>query len=375
MTSIKSRTGTVIVLGLGPSGLFLVRQLSKLTKKIYAIGRLDDVGMYSKHICKENRYYISSVSDLISVLKEITIRANERPTLFLSSDQYLTLLLSEDVNWDEYVNIVGSEISVLRLINDKQTITDFCKSHDILIPRSYALQDFRGLEYPIIIKPNEKKLNPKKDPIGKFKVCHTKEEYECLLTELLAGNINPNEYHAQTYITGNNDQQYSVGGYYHDGEPLAEVVVNQIKQYPQGISALVVTTNDSNSQMVQDIAHKFVKELRYSGFLEAEFKIDQSTNTPYLLDINPRPWGWVSVLGSAFDDFHVVFENKKAKMPGHPVLWQSKIRRLMSFRNKNNSTRKLNESAYVKAYDIYDPEDKRPSKMIYVMAIKKLFKR
>lgn len=369
---------SVIILGLGPSGLFLTRQLHKLTDKIYAIGRLDDVGMYSKYIDKTHRFYASSTDELVSALKKISLYAKEKPALFISSDQYLTLLLSENVDWNKYADIIGSDFQTLKLVNDKQTIIEFCKSHNICTPLSYTFAEFETnseRQFPVIVKPNEKQLHPKKNPIGKVRICHTQEEFECLLGEMAKLQTNPKEYHIQSYIEGNNAQQYSIGGYYLNGEPLAEITVNQIKQYPQGISALVITSDDENAKHIKQISRDFAKELSFSGFMESEFKIDQVTLQPYLLDVNPRPWGWISVLGSAYDDFHCVFEGKKVNMLNHPVLWQSKIRRFLSFKNKNNADVEIRESEYMKAYDIFDAFDRKPSLMIYVMTLKKLFKK
>lgn len=376
MKSIKNRT--VIVLGLGPSGLFLVRQIHKLTTKIYAIGRPDDVGMYSKYIDKNRRYYVPNFEGLMSAIKDVSTKAKEKPLLLISSDQYLTQLLSNNVNWSECVDLFGSDISTLRLINDKQRIVEFCESNNLMIPRSYTFVEFKALKeqpYPVIIKPNEKQLNPVKNPIGKIRLCRNSDDFNSLLTEMVNSSSDLNDFHIQNYIEGNNAQQYSVGGFYSEGKPLAEVVVNQIKQYPQGISAMVITTGDDNSKQVQSIAHVIVDKMSYSGFLEVEFKIDKNSNKAYILDVNPRPWGWVSVLGRAFKNFHVVFDNNAIKTPPLPVLWQSKLRRLMAFRNHNNANIKNDKTKFLKAYDIFDSNDMKPSFMIYVMALRKLLKK
>lgn len=376
MKSIKNRP--VIVLGLGPSGLFITRQIHKLTDKIYAIGRTDDVGMYSKYINNTHKYYVSTFDALKSAIVDISLKTEEKPLLIIASDQYLTQLLSEDVNWSEYVDIFGSDIQTLRLINNKQAIVEFCESNNLFTPQSYTFSEFKCLKvpiFPIIVKPNEKQLTLTKNPIGKIRICQNIGEFNLLLVEMATYRMDEKDFQIQNYIEGDNAQQYSVGGCYVKGQPLAEVVVNQIKQYPQGISAEVITSDDDNAKLVREIARKLVENLSFSGFLEVEFKIDKKSNKAYILDVNPRPWGWISVLGCAFDDFYIVFENKKVRTPGYPVIWRSKIRRFLSFRNANNSTREINKISYLKAYDIFDTNDRNPSLMIYIIALKKMFKK
>lgn len=368
---------SVIILGLGPSGLFLTRQLHKLTNRIYAIGRTDDVGMYSKYINKTHRYYASTVDELVSALKEISRITDDKPLLFISSDQYLTLMLSDDIDWSQYAEIAGAGFETLKLINDKNTIVEYCKSHDIRIPQSFSFAEFLSIDnpcYPIIVKPNEKQLHPKKNPIGKIRICRTQKEFEILCQEMTSMRTDANEFHIQTYIEGTNAQQYSIGGYYSHGEPMAEIVVNQIMQYPQGISALVHTSDGDSAKRICHIARELAKDLSYSGFMEVEFKIDKVSQQPYLLDVNPRPWGWISAFGSAYNDFYRVFEGEKVQNPYCPVIWRSPIRRYLSFLNKNNVRKVVRKSGFVKAYDIFDASDLKPSIMIYVIALKKILK-
>lgn len=107
------RDRSVIVLGLGPSGLFLVRQLHNITSKIYAVGRNADVGMYSKYIDPQRRYRAITKEEMVHALTDIRQKSNERPVLYISSDQYLTLLLESGIDWSEFVDIAGAGFDVL----------------------------------------------------------------------------------------------------------------------------------------------------------------------------------------------------------------------------------------------------------------------
>lgn len=373
-----SKVRAVIVMGLGPSGLFLVRQLHHWTDQIYGVGREDDVGLYSRYIRKERRYRATTKEEVMRVFSQIFQESGEKPLLYLSSDQYLTLLLELGDQIEAYVELAGSGLDTLRLINDKERTVRFCRENGIGIPDSYEFASFMEADaphYPVIVKWNEKTLCAGKNPVGKVKVCRSKEEFQTLFAQVKEAGVDPAALHVQTYIEGDNGHQYSVGGYYQDGTPLAMVAVNQIKQYPQGISAMVLSRNNDITRELEKRSRSFAENLKFSGFLEMEYKEDANSHDIYLLDINPRPWGWVSALGSAYADFYKVLQGERPSDQPKPVVWKSPMRCLLSVRNKKNAAKPSDLSGYRRAFDIYDREDRTPGVMIYAMAFKKLLGR
>lgn len=369
---------TVVILGLGAAGLFLTRQLSKITSKIYAIGRTDDVGMFSKYIEKQRRYYADNSDSIRELLVRIGDENKQKPHLYISSDQYLTLLLESKFDWTEYAVLEGADFKTLQIINDKEQVMQYCRRKSICIPESVSLSEVgerSDLQFPVVVKWNEKKLNMRKNPVGKIKVCKSRNDLEVLLREMEHSKIDKSLFHVQTYIEGDNSCQISAGGFYNEGSLLAGVVVNQSRQYPQGISACVFTQKGKYAEEIQQIALEFASDLSYSGFLEMEFKVDKKTGKCFLLDINPRPWGWVSALGSAYKDFYRVLEGKRPETKEKAVIWKSNLRMLMSGKNQNNAKLGKEEKGYEKAFDIYDPFDKKPGYMLYLLMVLKIIKR
>ena len=280
----------VIVLGLGPAGLFLVRQLSHVTSAIYAVGRPDDVGMYSKHIPRSNRFYAVTADELQKTFAVIKDKAGQVPLLYICSDQYLSILIERKELWNGLVQLAGSDLEMLAMINDKNTINDYCEKHGVRIPQTFSYTGFKNSKtYPVIVKWVEKRIETAVNPIGKIKVCRSDAEFEAVDKVIGEGSIREDELFVQTYVEGQNNSQFSVGGFYKDGMPLAEVVVNQIKQQPQGISAEVITASDPVCGELIEISHSFTKVLGYSGFLEMEFKVDEVSRQVFLLDVNPLP--------------------------------------------------------------------------------------
>lgn len=365
----------VIVLGLGPSGLFLVRCLKNITDNIYAVGRHDDIGMYSKYVKKNRRYIVEHEKELIAIFQKIQKQESVKPILYICSDQYLTMLLLLRDTIESYVCIFGSGFDVLEMINNKSLINSYCKKGGIKIPYSCSYSQFvdnNKKKYPIVIKWNKKQLNNRHNPIGKIKICNNQEEFNEVDSIVGKLGINRDELFIQTYIRGNNNRQYSVGGVYKDGELLAGVTVLQARQYPQGISAEVLTIHNSISQKLMDLSISFAKEIHFSGFLEMEYKIDNYSDEIYLLDVNPRPWGWVSILGKVFPDFYKVLQWGRPQLSPLPVLWKSPIRRFLSVKNRANVRIEV-VGKYLKAYDIYDKSDIIPSFAIFLIVLRKIF--
>lgn len=367
----------VIVLGLGPSGLFVTRMLRHLTSNIYGVGRHDDVGLYSKYIKKNKRYIAETEPKLITVFNRIYQLESDAPTLYICSDQYITMLLTIRNQISNEFNLFGADFETLELINNKSLVNDYCAKSGIFIPRTYLFTQFVEMsekKFPIIIKWKEKHLNISNNPIGKIKICNNEMEFDKLNDNLKQSGFDVTDLFIQAYIRGDNECQYSVGAVYKDGKLLAGVPVRQSKQYPQGISAEVITINNSLTENLMKISCRFAENISFSGFLEMEYKVDAQSNDIFLLDINPRPWGWVSILGKAFLDFHKVFEGRVPESSLLPVLWTSPVRKILSFRNKKNA-KDLKPAKYYQAFDIWDPDDIIPSFAIFIMALKKIFKR
>ncbi len=367
-----------VVMGLGPSGLFLVRQLRRITENIYAVGRNDDVGMFSRYINRKKRYYAQTEDTVFAALENIRREEGARPLVYLCSDQYLTMLINAKRDPREVCELAGTDLDTLGKINDKAQINRYCAENGILIPETEEMAAFCAKEYkafPVIVKWKEKDLEARSNPVGKTLVCRDEEQFARLLSELEASWVTPEMLLVQPFIPGDNGSQYSVGGYYKDGEPLAFVTVRQPRQFPQGISAQVYSADGGICEKAERIAFDLAKRFRFSGFLETEFKADENTGAVYLLDVNPRPWGWVSILGAVYEDFYKVLENKRPESPKQNAIWTSPVRNALSSKNPANAETEQKALLYKKAADIADSKDRLPGLMLYFMALKKKLKR
>lgn len=376
-----------IVFGLGTSGLFLIRELSKTNTNIICVGRKDDIGLNSKYGTK---HIAESKESIMEIVNTICKQSTEKPKGYICSDQYLTLLTEECPEVFNNIKFIGPNLETYKLINNKDAIIKYCKELNINTPRTFEFKDIDKVsknEFPLIIKWKTKEINPLSNPVGKTKLISNKKEFNILKNEVTACKcrISFNQLFAQSYVRGDNSNQFSFGGYFLGGEEKAGVVVNQIRQYPQGISSFVKETNDKTiEENIRVLVNSFVKSLKYTGFLEIEFKVDNKSGKIYLLDINPRPWGWVSILGAKYKGFHTLFlehEPKKSEKKGYDLSWTNPIRDVISiFRNPYNSKNK--DDRFLHSYlsnnlvlDIFDKNDLKPTLSIIKIGVAKVLRR
>ena len=367
----------VLVIGLGPSGLFLIRQLYNITTNIYAIGQRNEIGKYSKYIHREKCYLVESEEKIEEVLKEIYNREAMKTQVYICSDMYLTIFLHNYEKWKVYFDSDMLDLHILQIINDKQMLATYFGEQSNIIPPVFSLKKFKKeikRKYPIIIKIKEKNFNLRNSPILKTYICSCDAEFINIYYKLEEDQL-LDAYIIQPYILGNNGNQYSVGGYYLSGKEKASVVVRQIKQYPQGVSAEVYSVDNEISRRISKLTYDFVNKINYSGFLEMEYKYDIVSGNIFLLDINPRPWGWISILECVYDKFYLALEGEQLKKKNKKVVWKNIMRLFLAARNRNNIAEDLEIKEYVKKIDLVELKDLKPLIMIPMILIKKFLKR
>lgn len=373
-----------IIFGLGTSGLFLLRQLAKLDTNIVCIGREDDIGFNSKYGIK---YIAKSSESIKNVVEETCNKSTAKPKGYICSDQYLTILTEEYPEVFNKIEFIGPDLDTYRLINNKDRILKYCKDLDFNIPKEFQFEEISLLkseEFPIIIKWNSKQMDLPKNPIGKTKIINSIEDFNLVKNLAISHKIDLKQLFGQTYISGDNSSQYSFGGYFYEGVELAGIVVNQIRQFPQGVSSFVKEIeNKEIEKQIRNSVTRFAKSLKYTGFLEMEFKIDSKSGILYLLDINPRPWGWVSILDKKYKNFYMILESQYIKLEKSNLVlsWANFARDIVSaLKNPWNSKRE-NESflnSYLSnnlVFDIFDKNDLKPTLSIPRTGIVKLVKK
>lgn len=92
------------------------------------------------------------------------------------------------------------------------------------------------------------------------------------------------------------DQMYTVGIYANDeSEILGLFTGHKVRGYPADSGDCIVGENYNLPDYVIENTYRVVRDLKYSGIAEFEYKKDLSTGMYKLIEVNPRSWSWIGI--------------------------------------------------------------------------------
>lgn len=276
----------IMILGLTPAGLFLLRELSKNKKKVLAVGLKGNIGLHSKY---GHKITIEKLEDIEAVFLKYF---NPEMKIHICSDPFINYLVDEEHKIFQS-NKCFPDYKSAKILSDKILTGKISAKNNIEYPNIYSLEDkkLNNIEnYPLILKWNRRKTFT--EPFKTILIKTKKELYEAkkknkkYLKDLIV----------QEYIPKNNIIDISYGGYYLYGEEKMQITVLQKRQYPEGITCFAEEYKGEYVEIIKRNARKLISEFDYCGFVEVEFKVDTIRKKIYLIEVNPRTWGWIKIL-------------------------------------------------------------------------------
>jgi predicted ATP-grasp superfamily ATP-dependent carboligase/glycosyltransferase involved in cell wall biosynthesis len=107
----------------------------------------------------------------------------------------------------------------------------------------------------------------------------------------------------QELIPGGGDQQLAYGALCRDGKVLASIAVRRSRQWPPEFGMASSFVESIDDEELAAAAERLLGATNCTGLVEVEFKRDPRDGRLALLDVNPRPWGWIAIGSSAGVDF------------------------------------------------------------------------
>ena len=172
--------------------------------------------------------------------------------------------------------------------NNKRYLMNFAKEIGVKTPQTYTIDDLTDLkkvakkvEFPAVIKPVI--------GFGARGIRYVHSENELIMEyKKVMQKFNFSEYPLiQEYIPGDG---YGVSMLFNQGEPRAIFTHKRIREYPITGGPSTARVSVRHPKM-EKYATKLLKELEWHGVAMVEFKLDDRTNEPVLMEINPRFWG------------------------------------------------------------------------------------
>lgn len=363
-----------VVLGLGPAGLFLSRQLHKSGATVYGIGKPDDIGRFSNTL--KRAYVAEQAGAFRACIDEIlSEQVNVKPIAYICSDQYLTLIIEETPEVFHELCFETPNEELLRLIANKDALIKSCRQWGVKFPMEYAVEDLSHASFPLAIKPNIKRGH---SPIPKINFVENKSELEAFIAYASARGVTKEELIFQQCVLGDNSCEYGYGGYFIKGKPIIDCCFVQARQYPQGVSCYTIEVMDENIRReIRNVANPFLLHTSYSGFLQYDLKRDCRTGEIYVLDVNPRPWGSISMLTAKCSP-NGLFSNEQVESTNQ-VCWRFPLKEIMALRNPKNVSysvcRKLRKKRRKMVVDLWDKKDLKPFLMQPFISFMKILRR
>jgi predicted ATP-grasp superfamily ATP-dependent carboligase len=204
------------------------------------------------------------------------------------------------------VCIPFTDAESFRKVSDKAAVLEAAQRVGIAIPSQQVVHTpsdatalaIETLSFPLVIKPARSVAGEGSEQ-AKFSVRHaaTPEELRDILRE-----IDPRAYPLllQQRIVG---PGIGIFVLVWDGELIAAFSHRRIREHPPSGGVSVYRESYPLDTSLLDRSRSLLATFGWQGVAMIEYKVDQSTNTPYLMEINGRFWGSLQLAIDAGVDF------------------------------------------------------------------------
>jgi len=273
-----------IILGMGPQALFLARTYSRHYETVYMVGKKNWIGYLSRY----GKKIISDESERTDILDNLIFKHGIESPVIISGGSDLRYYL-EEPRLHGY-NVYPKPLEPLYILNDKTNLYNYVDQNDYKIDslNTWPFVDRSNkISFPLILKWS-------RDHIEKpFKALIIQDKEELNAAYDKYSQFSDYLILQQLIET---KKSLSFACFSLDGKIQKSVIVEQVRQYPPGLSNVVKHYKGEHIQTMTEFSIELIKNLNYSGYVEYEFIEDLKTNSIYLLECNPRPWGWIDYL-------------------------------------------------------------------------------
>lgn len=315
-----------VVLGLSPTGLFVVRSLGR--KNVRVIGIDKDawcVGRFSKYL--SSFFRVSNSEMLYRLMINIASKEDKKPIIFCAADEYLYFLAEyyKDLR-DYYVMPECYTRDTINLFLNKLEFYKMCIKNSVDLPKTYfpssieeVISISKEINYPCIIKPTFSHLWRKKLKGKKMIEVNSPKE---LIFQYRTLSPAPGELIIQEVIPGGDELIYVFGGYFNENsEPLAVFTGRKLRQFPPRFGSASLLESYENHKVLEK-SISLLKRLNFHGICGTEFKWDPRSGSYKMMEINIRPTLWFSVTSASGADIIYTAYRDLAGFPSEVYLRQ-----------------------------------------------------
>jgi len=289
----------VLILGLSPTGLHAVRELSTLNITIYGVSRGKQAASCSKYVKEVSDILPSNFNAILKYIEYIYKIEGEKIVLLPTSDDYIEFIVRCSSYLMSYCILPTSyKTGDSDLLSDKSRFYNLCESLDVkhaifnICKCSDFIKTTSQMTLPILVKPIQSHSLTDVFSGKKVLIIETSDQ----VTSLSKRMENLNDKIILQEIIPGPDSNITLYASYIDakGNFHEEFTGRKIRQYPPGFgsASLARSCSDLYTEKTKLISRKILSHINYHGIAATEFKIDCRDNSLKVIEINARPGLW-----------------------------------------------------------------------------------
>ncbi|HBS25837.1 MAG TPA: hypothetical protein DD827_01715 [Gammaproteobacteria bacterium] len=297
---MTKQTGALVTYGWNRVAYNVVRSLAKNNVKV-AVGDVSKLAMsrfsrYSESSFKYPSFYQDPAGFIESLIKQ---QDKHRKSVYLPvheetfiASRYRSMLEKSGIT------VPVSSIEILKKLHKKDRLHDTCQNLGLPTPAIVKIESLNNIkslladmDYPLVVKDSQ--TNSAK---GVHYIQSEKNAFQELTEIYNASKFSP---FLQQYVEG---EGYGVSLLMNHGEPRAVFTHKRLREktHTGGTSTLRVSTK---VPLLEEYAIELLSGLNYHGVAMVEFKYNEKTGQAYIIDVNPRFWGSLSLAIQSGVDF------------------------------------------------------------------------
>lgn len=287
------------------NGLSIIQELGKNNIKCIAMDCVRSIGTFSKYAkYQECPDPLEDEDNFVVFLYDFCKKLDTKPILFPTNDQWAVAISKNKKLLSEVSIPVAADWKAVNIFINKDLFYKIGAENNYLTPNSWNLDSLKDLSegsFPIVAKPAFRRTSSNEDlkyftenmDRLRFNVIKTKDE---LSTFIKRERPFIDKLVFQEYIEGMSDNMYTVGIYANNcSEILGLFTGHKVRGYPADSGDCIVGENMKVPEYVIENTRKIVKDLKYSGIAEFEYKKDSVSGVFKLIEVNPRSWSWIGI--------------------------------------------------------------------------------
>lgn len=247
----------------------------------------------------------------------------ERPALLLPVSEAALLALGDDRTIFAPATVPFPPREIVRRAADKIEVARLAGGlgvgvPDTLIlaaPRALSAAELASLSFPVVLKPG-RSIRPDDAPGGKFTVSYAADADQ-LAARLAALPPAAFPLLLQRRVVGPGAGVFLLVD---AGEILAAFAHRRVRERPPSGGVSVCRESVALDPELREAALRLLQALEWRGVAMVEFKIDERTGTPHVMEVNPRLWGSLQLAIDSGVDFPVLLAEWAlgARLPARP---------------------------------------------------------